>query len=44
MNLIRNYEIDANGRIFVRALVTEQTKEITDLDDIKLFFPGENVN
>ena len=44
MNLIRNYDIDATGRIVVRALGTEDTKDITDLDDIKVYFPGENVN
>ena len=36
--LIRGYEIDANGRIFVRKIDNEETVEIIKMADIKAFF------
>ena len=38
--VIKSYEIDANGRIYVRKLDNEETLEIVDMADIKAFFPN----
>ena len=40
--LIRSYDIDRNGRIYVRKLETDETVEIIEMNDIKSFFPNEN--
>ena len=40
-NIVKSYEIDANGRIFVRYVGTDnKAYEIIDLEDIKKYFPG----
>ena len=40
--LIKSYEIDSNGRIFIRKLDNDETLEILDMVDIKAFFPGDD--
>jgi hypothetical protein len=43
-NLIKNYDIDANGRIFVKNIGADtKAYEIIDLEDIRKYFPGEIV-
>ena len=40
--LIKSYEIDSNGRIFIRKLDNDETLDILDMVDIKAFFPGDD--
>ena len=42
-NLIKSYEIDVNGRIYVREN-ENKSLQITDMKQILKYFPGENVN
>ena len=40
-NIVKNYEIDANGRIFVKyGGLDNKAYEIIDLEDIQKYFPG----
>ena len=40
-NIVKNYEIDANGRIFVKYVGNDaKAYEIIDIEDIQKHFPG----
>ena len=40
-NIVKNYEIDANGSIFVKyGGLDNKAYEIIDLEDIQKYFPG----